>query len=472
MESVRLAQLVAATRAETAGLARDNPIVRRVSIDSRTVEPGDLFWALRGTKHDGHRFVSDAIGRGAMAAVVERAGAKTQSGPLVIVSDTRRALGDFACWYRHQWEPLIVGVTGSVGKTTTREMLYAVLSVRHAGKRSRLNYNNEVGLPLSLLELAAGDEFGVFEMGAARVGDIRALCRIACPEVGVITRIGKAHLETFGSLEKVYQGKGELLEALPQHGFAVVAGDDEVIRNMARRAACPVIFVGEQPGNHVHATNVEFQPGRLRFTVERRKYEMAVPARHYLTAALCALAVGREIGMAPDAIAEGLGRFVGEPGRCAVEYAAPYTIIDDTYNANPLSMQAACLCLRDWPGTGHKLLIVGDMLELGAESRKIHEELGASIVAASVDRLLAFGDNAGHVSWGALRGGMRPHAIAECHELDALLTVLDCWLEPGDVVLVKGSRGMRMERVVQWLKDRGGQPRRESNRPAAARAVA
>ena len=199
---------------------------------------------------------------------------------------------------------------------------------------------------------------------------------------------------------------------------------------------------------------------------------MPAPARHYLTSALCALAVAREIGMEPVAIAEGFSRFVGQPGRCMVEHTETCTIIDDTYNANPLSMQAACQCLRDWPGQGHKLLIVGDMLELGGETQKSHQELGACVAATSVDRLLAFGDNAGDVSRGALHAGMRPHLVANCRELDSLLTVLDCWLEPGDVVLVKGSRGMRMERVVQWLKQRGRESRQEQKVPATARAVA
>ncbi len=472
MEPVQLIDLLAATRAESAGMKDERLVFSRVSVDSRTLQPGDLFWALRGAKHDGHRFVDEARRRGAIACVVERSRETCVNGPCVIVEDTARALHDFARWYRKRAEALLIAVTGSVGKTTTREMLYSVLSARHAGRRSQKNFNNEVGLPLSLLELESGDEFGVFEMGAARIGDIRALCDIACPEVGVITRIGLAHLETFGSLENIYQGKSELLEALPASGFAVVCGDDDRIKSLASRAACPVIFVGERQGSQVRATDVVFQPGRLQFQVDGRCYEVAAPARHYLTAALCALAVAREIGMEDAAIAEGFGRFAGQPGRCTVEHTNAFTIIDDTYNANPLSMQAACLTLRDWPGEHNKLLVVGDMLELGGESQQCHRELGAHVAAASLDRLLAFGENAHHVSSGALNAGMRPHTVAECRELDSLLAVLDCWLEPGDVVLVKGSRGMRMERVVNWLKQQHRDSRIEYNIPAAARAVA
>jgi UDP-N-acetylmuramoyl-tripeptide--D-alanyl-D-alanine ligase len=472
MEPVQLEQLLNATRGQTAEMKDESIVLTRVSIDSRTLQPGDLFWALRGTTHDGHDFVNDAIRRGAVACVVDRSGKLELTGPRIIVDDTRRALGDFARWNRHRWESLIIGVTGSVGKTTTREMIHAVLSAEHVGRQSYGNYNNEIGLPLSLLELAAGDEFAVYEMGAARIGDIRELCEIACPEVGVLTRIGKAHLETFGTIDNVYQAKGELLDALPKHGFAVVSGDDSVMRSIAVRAACPVIFVGEQPENQVRATNVVFQPGRLQFTVDRRTYELNVPARHYLTAALCALAVAREIGMQPAAIAAGFRRFVGQPGRCTVEQAETCTIIDDTYNASPLSMQAACLALSAWPAEGHKLFVVGDMLELGTETQACHQDLGAFVAAASVDRLLAFGKSAGHVSHGALNAGMKPHAVAECRELDSLLAVLDCWLEPGDVVLVKGSRGMRMERVVHWLKKRRIDHSLGYKIPSTARAVA
>src|SRR5262249_17434136 len=172
------------------------------------------------------------------------------------------------------------------------------------------------------------------------------------------------------------------------------AGDDEEMRaRAAQAAACPVIFVGEKSDNQVRATNVNFVPGKLQFVVDRIKYDLSVPARHYLTASLCALAVAREIGIDPAAIAEGFRRFVSPPGRCLVEQAGSCTIIDDTYNASPLSMQAACLCLKDWSGPGHKLLIVGDMLELGAETKNSHRDLGACVAANHFDRLLAFGEN-------------------------------------------------------------------------------
>lgn len=472
MEPVRLTDLLSATRGTARGFAGSAPPFDRISTDSRTIGPGEVFWALSGRNHDGHDHVPEAFARGALACVVNRSRSNQCDGSRIEVDDTLRALGDFAAWYRQQRETMVIGVTGSVGKTTTREMIYSVLSTRHAGTRSLRNFNNEVGLPLSLLELKNEHEFGVLEMGAGHVGDIRQLCRIASPEVGVVTTIGPAHLETFGTLEQIYEGKGELLEAIPVHGFAVIFGDDPQMSGLSRRAGCPVIRVGEQTGNDLTAEQVNFSQGRLRFVAGGDEYELAVPARHYLTAALFALAVAREIGLDPPAIREGFRRFTGESGRCQIHEVGEWTLIDDTYNANPLSMRAAFQCLRDWPTTGNRVLIAGDMLELGKESARCHEEIGASIVDAKIDRLLAFGNEAEHVADGALRAGMNPHAIADCHDLDALFTVLDCWLNPGDVILVKGSRGMRMERVVEWLKEHSGNKAIGKEIRPLARAVA
>lgn len=471
MESVELAQLVSSTQGTPVGVG-DALTLERVCTDSRELQPGDVFWAIRGARHDGHDFVAEAQRRGASLCVVEHRKSTGLTGPLVLVENTLKALGDFARWYRHQHESLVIGVTGSVGKTTTREMIHAVLSARHSGTRSRRNYNNEVGLPLSLLDMHSGDDFAVLEMGATRIGDVRALCEIACPEVGVITKLGIAHLSTFGGIEGIAQAKGELLESLLPHGFAVTSGDDERTRALASRAACPTLFVGEKAGNHVRATDVEIKNQRLRFTVDRKRYEVHAAARHYLTAALCAIAVAREIGMDASAIAAGLQGFRPLPGRGTIEQLRGWTVIDDTYNANPTSMEAACFCLGDWSAAGRKVLVAGDMLELGRESDRYHEELGALAAQRGIDRLLALGASSEHVIRGALRGGMDTHCVAECHDLEALVTILDCWLDPGDVVLVKGSRGMKMERVVEWMKQGHAQFVQEQNARSTIRAVA
>ncbi len=456
MDPVRLAELLPVLRADLVGCA-GTELVRRVTIDSREIRPGDLFWSLRGERHDGHTFAPQAIASGAIAAVVDRQHANQIAGPRLVVENTQTALAHLAGWYRKQSEALVIGVTGSVGKTTTRELIYSVLSVRHPGLRSRKNYNNEIGLPLSLLDLASEHEFAALELGAGKIGDIRSLCEIALPEAGVITRIGPAHLQSFGSLDAIYQAKGELLEALPCHGFAIVAGDDPRMRDMAGRAGCSTTFIGEGSENQLRAVDIDFQPGRLKFTVDLQRYELAAPARHYLTSALAALAVAREIGMEQADIVEGFQSFVGAPSRCQVESLGSWTLIDDSYNASPLAMEAACDCLRTWPTSGQRVLVCGDMLELGAESPHWHSELGARVARSGIDRLLTYGEHAHHTARGARSAGLPIHQIAAFREFEPLLAILDCWLADGDVVLVKGSRGMRMERVVEWMRSHADQ---------------
>jgi UDP-N-acetylmuramoyl-tripeptide--D-alanyl-D-alanine ligase len=455
-----------ATRGELLGANGADDRCGRVVIDSRQIKPGDLFWALRGEHHDGHNFLAEAWNRGAGAAVVQMdrldqvlAAWQSRSEnefppPLILVEDTLTALAEYAHWHRPHFEALVIGVTGSFGKTTTREMIHSVLSASHQGVRSIKNFNNHIGLPLSVLELNRTHDFAVFEMGASAAGEIALLAEIAKPDVGVITGIGLAHVEGFGSLEGIVLAKGELLEALPAEGFAVVPGDDPVTRAMARRARCPVLFVGESEINHVRATNVRVGNHSLTFDVEQSQYTVPVSGRHFLTAALTALAIANEIGVSPTNIARGFANFQVAPGRCQVHRIGPWLVIDDTYNANPASMRAACETLRDWQGATKRLLITGDMLELGEHSGPAHLELGRTAAEFGVDGLFVMGEQAELVIHGALASGLRQSRVAQCDDLDILLAALECVLEPGDVLLVKGSRGMRMESVVEWLRDK------------------
>ncbi len=451
MEPVHIFDLLEATRGQASGLDTEAQF-SRVCTDSRELRQGDVFWALEGKNYDGHDFAADALRKGAAFCVVSHAKTDKVRGPKVAVDSTLAALGDLARWYRHHRESLVIGVTGSVGKTTTKEMIHAALSATHHGVRSERSFNNDLGLPLSLLGLEADHEYGVFELGASKIGDIRSLCEIACPEVGVIPRVGISHLASFGSLDNIYQAKGELLESLPPHGFAVLGGDDERMRQMAQRALCTSILVGEKQGSQLRATEVEVTAQRLRFVADRKKFEIPGASRQHLTAALCAIAVAKEIGVEIPSIMAGLQKFTVPPGRGRIEACGSWTLIDDTYNANPTSMQAACLSLAEWKADGPKVFVTGDMLELGPDSERYHAELGALAASQKVDHLLAFGPHARNVAQGAIAGGLSPHRIAECTDLSILQLALECVLEPGAVITVKGSRGMRMERVVDWLK--------------------
>jgi UDP-N-acetylmuramoyl-tripeptide--D-alanyl-D-alanine ligase len=362
----------------------------------------------------------------------------------------------FARWYREQLDALVIGVTGSVGKTTTREMIHAALKGGFRGTQSPQNFNNHFGLPLSIFGIDGHDEFAVLEMGASHVGEIRNLAEIAVPEVGVVTAIGLAHVEGFGSEDNIVEAKGELLQALPSSGFAVLAGDDKRVRRIADRAACRVILVGEDRDNDLRATNVHSNRGQIVFHAGGMRYTVPAVGRHHLTSALCAVAIGREVGMTPSAIAEGLETFVAAPGRCQLEEIGPWTVVNDAYNANPSSMQAAFSLLREWRAGGKKIVVAGDMLELGDRTIQCHRELGKAAARLGIDHFLVHGRQAVHVVRGALDAGMESHRLAECESLESLLAVLECWLEPGDVVLVKGSRALRMERVVEWMRGQCG----------------
>ena len=425
-----------------------------ISIDSRETLPGTVFWALKGEHHDGHDFVRQALEKEALLCVVSAERAHDIPGPVLIVDHPLAALGRFASWYRSHVDALVIGVTGSVGKTTTRELIYAGLSSQFQGIRSRKNFNNLIGLPLSLLDLEHRHEFAVLEMGASATGDIRELCRIARPEIGVVTAIGPAHLESFGSLAAIIQTKGELLEELPSTGFAVLPGDDPILRQMADRSPCQVIFVGQGDDNHIRATDIEAHPGSLRFRSEGQQFDIPVSGRHLLTNALCALAIGLEIGIPVRAIAEGMSQFTAAPGRSDLFQIGPWKVIDGTYNASPLSVAASCRMLRELvlPDVRQRLLILGDMRELGETAVMEHERIGNLAAQLHLDRLLVCGDFAGDVARGARAVGMKPHQIAAANDAETLLAVLDCWLEPDDLLLVKGSRSTRMERVIDWLK--------------------
>lgn len=437
--------------------------VPRLEIDSRKIQPGDLFWALEGKKHDGHKFVKQALSAGAAMVVVDAEKAARLQCPRIEVENTLLALWQLANWHRSQSEALVIGVTGSVGKTTTRRMITSVLASRFSGIESPLNFNNQFGVPLSLLQLEPHHEFAVIELGASKQGEIEALSTVAEPEVGAITTIGPAHLDEFGNLETIARTKRELLESLPETGFAVLNGDDKLIRQMAEVASCPVLFVGEKEHNHVRATDVVQEDQRLLFQVNAVPFQVPVTGRHHLTSALIAVAIGKHLDLTDEEIAAGLKSFSPSPGRCEVKRIGPWTVIDDTYNASPLSMSAACQLLRDWQSGGKRILVTGDMLSLGEWSKDFHRLFGEEAARSRLNRLIAIGTQASIVTASAKKHGMDAGCLGVAPDHDLALMLLDCWLEPGDTVLVKGSRGMKMEVIVQGLQRLADQREQKSS---------
>lgn len=456
MKPIPISDFLTATGGWAINFAADPFCVERIVTDSRQVRIGDLFWAIEGENHDGHNFIDEAAQRGAAACVGNLNRVNSDRLPVVGVECTKQALARFANWYRLRQEALVIGVTGSVGKTTTRNMIHTVLLRRFAGVQSPQNFNNELGVPLSLLEITPEDEFAVIELAAARLGDIRRLCELAGPEVGVLTRIAPAHLEGFGDIDTVTRTKGELLETLPKSGFAVLNGDDERVRSLQHVPGCPTFLVGEQSHNDLIATDVKSLNGRLQFRVDGVDFELPAVGRHHLISALAAIAIGVELEMSTEEIWEGLRQFTPVAGRCNTQQIGEWTIIDDTYNASPASMQAACSTLRDWQTHGHRILIAGDMLALGEQSTHFHRQFGQQVAACGIDRLLVLGQEAQTAADQACAAGMDAGCIGACQDIDTLRLYLELWLEPQDVVLVKGSRGMRMERVIEEIRQLAG----------------
>jgi UDP-N-acetylmuramoyl-tripeptide--D-alanyl-D-alanine ligase len=456
MEQVCFEDLRRATEGQLLSVFSTEIPIKRVCIDSRDVRSGDLFWALKGERFDGHDFIHQAIAQGAIGCVSERTNPETTGSPTVIVDDSLLALGRFSNWYRRTLDALVIGVTGSVGKTTTRDLIHSALSSEFDGVRSSKNFNNQIGLPLSLIEIERHHEFAVVEMGAARIGDVRLLAGLAMPEFGVVTAVGPAHMESFGCLEAIIRTKGELLESLPSTGLAILPGDDLVLRQMADRAPCPVIFIGEGDDNHLRASNVHTSVQGLQFQAGGCDYDIPVCGRHHLTNALCAIAIAREIGISPQSIQQGLSYFRPIEGRSVLKSIGPWTVIDDTYNANPPSVAAACQTLKTFETSrgGQRILVLGDMKELGSTAVREHERIGELAAHAGIEFLLACGEYSEHVAAGAERSGLDSRRIAATHDIETAKAVLDCWIEAGDVILVKGSRATRMERIVEWLQER------------------
>ncbi len=446
--------LIVAAGGRLLGELRPAQPIGRVRTDSRQVAEGDLFWALPGTTLNGHDFVGEAYRRGAACCVVQESRPAFAGRPQIVVSDSLQALADFAGWYRQSREAMVIGITGSVGKTTTRHMLHAVLSARFAGSQSPANFNNHVGVPLSLLEIEPQHEFAVIEMGASGIGEIARLAAIARPEVAIVTAVAPAHLGPFGSIDAIARTKGELVESLPAHGLAVLNGDDPRVRQMASRTAARVILVGEGLDNDVRADRIQVENDRLTFTVGGRDFLLRAAGRHFVLSALACVAVAREIGLTDSEIAAGLEAFRPVAGRCRPLQIGPWTLLDDTYNSSPRAAAAACQLLGDWRTSAHKWFVLGDMLELGSDSSRLHRELGIAAANSRPDGIIACGQFAADVAAGARDAGFDCGRLAVCRDLSLVMLHLDCWLSPGDVVLVKGSRGMRMESVIAELKER------------------
>ncbi len=422
-----------------------------VQSDSRQVASGQVFWALKGPNHDGSDFAAEAFERDAVGAVVGRE-IDVPSGRWAIqVDETSPALRAWAESRRRQFTGTVIGVTGSVGKTTTRQMIDTILRSRLSGTQSPRNFNNHLGVPLSLTAVEPGHAYAVLELGANRRGEIAELAQLAAPKVGVVTQLGDAHLGGFGSRRAVAEAKAELLAALPEEGRAVL-GDDPWLRKLASQCPAEVTWVGTGEGCDLRAMHVESRSGRLQFRLGDARFCIPVWGRHHLRAALCAVAVGQMMGFDLDEMADTLEDFHAVPMRCEVVEIRGATFINDAYNASPTAMQAAAELLGEFDPPGRRIAVLGDMGELGPESMRLHWQIGKQVVAlGQAELVIACGRHAREIVAGARAAGLAAARAIPCATVDDGLPYLGQAIQPGDVVLLKGSRSMAMERMIEGL---------------------
>jgi UDP-N-acetylmuramoyl-tripeptide--D-alanyl-D-alanine ligase len=439
-----------------------------VTIDSRQVTPGALFVALRGQKHDGHAFVAQSLGRGALAAMVERvppdcvwAQAPEADGPpLIVVPSTQKALERMARYALERHPNLdVVGITGSLGKTTTKEVVAGVVACKRQVLKTEGNLNSEIGLPLTILNgLARGHEVAVLEMAMYALGDIRLLARLARPRIGVVTAVLPVHLERLGTIERIKQAKQELVEELPPHGVAILNADDSRVLDMAGATQARVVRYGVSDQAEVRAERISSEGlhgVQFELLVDGHRQPVRLPllGAQSVHAALAATAVAREEGLSLSDIAEALHTLTPTLRLLVVDGISGSRIIDDSYNASPESVLAALNLLKELPGK-RKIAVLGDMLELGSEEETGHRRVGTR-AAHVVDLLITYGPRSKTTAAAARVAGLRGEQVLEASTLDEILDDLSQRLRPDDDVLVKGSLAMGMNAVVRGIRAAG-----------------
>lgn len=448
-------------------------VISEAVIDSRQVIPSALFVALPGERTDGHDYIADAFHNGAAVAIVEKdlrgqfptidlrdtdspGEATIPTGPFcLLVNDSLKALQEIARFWRKQIDVRIIGITGTIGKSTTKELTGEVISQRFRTLKSKGNLNNEIGLPLTLLRLSKGYERAVLEMGFYYPGEIRFLCELAQPAIGIVTNIGPTHASRAGSLEDIARGKAELIESLPPEGVAILNMDDPLVREMAHLTRARVLFYGLDPNadlwaSHIEGLGLEGIRFQLHYRNETLHVRVPLLGRHSVHTALRAAAAGLAEDMTWHDIINGLHRGHNQLRLVAVHTQNGALILDDSYNSNPDSAVAALNLLKDMDG--NRIAVLGDMLELGSYEQQGHARVGER-VAQVCDQLVAVGPRGKIIAETAQSSGMNPKKVHWFPEVPQVTEFLQQKLQKGDVVLVKGSLGMDMSRIVNALEE-------------------
>lgn len=435
------------------------------SIDSRTIKKDDLFIALSGPNFDGHDYVEQAFHSGGAGSVVSSAVFEQRRASwsvyekgqfFVLVDDPLSALQNLAKWHRKRFDIPLIALTGSNGKTTTKEMIASILAQDGSVLKTEGNLNNHIGLPISLLRLREEHKAAVFEMGINHKGEMAQLCDIAQPTLGLITNIGSAHLEGLGNLEGVALEKGVLFEHIAEKGLAVINRDDPHLSTWETRLPLTWTF-GLDCDADVTARNIAQKDGETRFTLRRNRMndeieiELAMPGQHQIQNALAATAVTSSLGVGLNLISEGLKKVKALPGRTEMIEKNGMTILFDAYNANPDSMNAALHLLLKTPCKGRRIALLGEMLELGESSSEAHFELGCKVAQLGINRLIAVGPSAGEIVAGAKSKGMSSDDITINRDAASTAISLKKILKSGDLLLMKASRGMHFEQLLEDL---------------------
>ncbi|MEW6685036.1 MAG: UDP-N-acetylmuramoyl-tripeptide--D-alanyl-D-alanine ligase [Candidatus Edwardsbacteria bacterium] len=458
MEEISLKEVLKATggilkqKEKTKEMERS---VRGVSIDSRTIKPGEVFVAIKGPHFDGHQFVEEALSKRASAAIVSQESLKKieSSRPIVVVKDTLAALQELARYYRKKFNLTVIAVTGTNGKTTTKEMIATVLSPKYKTLKSEGNLNNQYGIPLTLFNLSPAYQICVLEMGMSALGEIAQLCELALPSIGVITNIAEAHLEFLKNIDNIARAKAELLHALPAKGFAILNADDKRVMAKAKETKAKIITFGIKQKAEVKVKQISEESFQTIFLLEDdTEILLSLLGRHNIYNALAAIATAKVLGITTKEVTETLQNFKPAKLRMEHTFLSGIEIINDAYNANPTSMKLALEVLSNLPSKGRKIAVLGDMLELGPQSQTYHKEIGKFISSLKFSLLLTVGQEAKYISEEALKHGMKKTSVWHFSQNKEAVEFLKDFLVEKDLVLVKGSRKMRLEEIIEDLK--------------------
>ncbi|WP_028401271.1 UDP-N-acetylmuramoyl-tripeptide--D-alanyl-D-alanine ligase [Ectobacillus panaciterrae] len=431
--------------------------IHGVSIDSRKVERGNLYVPIQGERFDGHSFVSSALSNGAAATLWKRDMPNPPADmPVIFVEDTLQALQQFAQSYRNQLNVKVIGVTGSNGKTSTKDILTSILAEKFKVQKTEGNFNNHIGMPLTILRLKEDTEMAVLEMGMSGFGEIEFLSKLARPDAAIITNIGESHLMELGSRDGIAQAKLEIVTGLQEDGLFVYNGDESLLTNRVSKMniAAKVVTFGDAFENDYHPTHIEMKATGTEFTINRApgSFFLAALGKHNVYNSLACMAVAEFFGVSWEQMRTGLAELEMTRMRMEVEKTAGgLTIINDAYNASPTSMRAALAFMKDLNGYGKKIVVLGDMLELGDQEIQFHYEVGQDINSETADYVFAYGELGVHIARGAGENFAAGHVKAYTDK-EALAKDLKAIASKEDVVLVKASRGTKLEDVISLIR--------------------